>query len=279
MTLTHLTDPMLPDAWLVRDVLQETYDTRTLTLTPANGSSAVYSPGQFSMLWTFGVGEVPISISGDPGTPRQLVYTIRSVGKTTASLVSCRPGDAIGVRGPFGSAWPLERARGKDVLVVAGGIGLAPLRGVIYQVLAQPAEYGRLIVLYGARTPRDVLYPKELAAWSKRPNVTVLSTVDRSGRTWRGHVGVVTTLIPRLQLQPGRTIAMVCGPEVMMRFVARALIERGLLPKDVFLSMERNMKCGVGLCGHCQWGPHFICKDGPVFAYSEIRPLLDRHEL
>lgn len=279
MTLTHLTDPMLPDAWLVRDVLQETYDTRTLTLTPANGSSAVYIPGQFSMLWTFGVGEVPISISGDPGTPRQLVYTIRSVGKTTASLVSCRAGDAIGVRGPFGSAWPLERARGKDVLVVAGGIGLAPLRGVIYQVLAQPAEYGRLIVLYGARTPRDVLYPKELAAWSKRPNVTVLSTVDRSGRTWRGHVGVVTTLIPRLQLQPGRTIAMVCGPEVMMRFVARALIERGLLPKDVFLSMERNMKCGVGLCGHCQLREVFCCVDGPVLGYDRLGPLMSRAEL
>jgi NAD(P)H-flavin reductase len=231
------------------------------------------------MLWVFGVGELPISISGDPDVPGQLTYTVRSVGKATSSLVSSRPGDTIGVRGPFGTAWPVELARGKDVLVVAGGIGLAPLRGVIYHVLARPGEYGRLTVAYGARTPRDVLYPRELAAWSKRPDTRVLSTVDAGGRTWRGHVGVVTSLFKQLHLQPERTIAMVCGPEIMMRFVARDLTARGMLPSDVFLSMERNMKCAVGFCGHCQWGPHFICKDGPVFPYGTIRPLLSRHEL
>ena len=279
MSTAHLPDPMLPDPWVVRHVQDETYDTRTLTLAPADGGGRAYAPGQFSMLWVFGVGELPISISGDADVPGQLVYTVRSVGRATTSLVASRPGDTVGVRGPFGTAWPLDRARGKDVLVVAGGIGLAPLRGVIYHVLGRPAEYGRLTVLYGARTPRDVLYPRELAAWSKRPNTRVLSTVDVGGRTWRGHVGVVTTLFRQLHLQPDRTIAMMCGPEIMMRFVARDLTSLGLPPADLYLSMERNMKCAVGFCGHCQWGPHFICKDGPVFPYDAIRPLLGRHEL
>lgn len=279
MSLASTTDPMVPAPWTVRDVRTETYDTRTLTLAPAGGPRGPYRPGQFSMLWVFGVGELPISISGDPDAGDRLIYTVRSVGKATRSLVSASPGDTVGVRGPFGTAWPLDAARGKDVLVVAGGIGLAPLRGVIYQVLNHAHEYGRLFVLYGARTPRDVLYPKELRAWAKRPGVQVLTTVDAGRRTWRGRVGVVTTLFPHVELRPERTVAMVCGPEIMMRFVARDLVTRGMAPGDVHLSMERNMKCAVGLCGHCQWGPHFICRDGPVFPYGTVRPLLDRHEL
>jgi NAD(P)H-flavin reductase len=231
------------------------------------------------MLWVFGVGELPISISGDPADARQLVYTVRSVGRATDALVRRKPGEAVGVRGPFGAGWPLQEARGKDVVVVAGGIGLAPLRGVIYHVLSHREDYRRLIVLYGARSPQDLLYRKELAAWAKQPDTEVRSTVDFGGLSWRGNVGVVTTLFKHVRLEPGHTVAMMCGPEIMMRFVARELEAREMLPSDLHLSMERNMKCALGFCGHCQWGPHFICKDGPVFPYSRIRTLLDRHEL
>jgi NAD(P)H-flavin reductase len=280
MTTPLAADPMLPEPWLVRQVVKETRDTFTLTLEPSNGASGAFLPGQFSMLWVFGVGELPISISGDPGQPQQLVYTVRSVGQATQALVSSRPGgDPVGVRGPFGTPWPVEEARGKDVVIVAGGIGLAPLRGVIYHVLANRDDYGRLVVLYGARSPQDVLYRKELAAWARRPDTQVLSTVDYGGVSWRGHVGVVTSLFKYLRVQSGQAVVMMCGPEIMMRFVARDLLGRGLLPSDLYLSMERNMKCAVGFCGHCQWGPHFICKDGPVFSYERIGALLDRHEL
>jgi NAD(P)H-flavin reductase len=272
-------DPMLPQPWLVRQVVKETHDTFTLTLEPSNGTIAAFEPGQFSMLWVFGVGELPISISGDPGDAQRLVYTVRSVGRATDALVRRTPGDAVGVRGPFGTAWPLEQAKGKDVLVVAGGIGLAPLRGVIYYVLSHRRDYGRLILLYGARSPHDLIYRHELGHWAKQYDTEVRSTVDFGVPSWRGNVGVVTTLFKYVALQPGRTIAMVCGPEIMMRFVARELEARGISAADVHLSMERNMKCAVGFCGHCQWGPHFICKDGPIFPYSQIRNLLDRHEL
>jgi NAD(P)H-flavin reductase len=272
-------DPMLPEAWMVRQVTKETKDTFTLTLEPSEGAKGGFRPGQFSMLWIFGVGEVPVSISGDPGDNGHLVYTLRSVGQVTRAVVSRSPGAAIGVRGPFGTAWPLEEARGKDVAVVAGGIGLAPLRGAVYQILSRRQEYGRLLILYGARSPHDVLFRKELAAWSRYANTQVLISVDYGGVSWRGHVGVVTTLLRYVRLLPERTVAMICGPEVMMRFVARELETCGMPPENLYLSMERNMKCAVGFCGHCQWGPHFICKDGPVFPYSRIRPLLHRHEL
>jgi NAD(P)H-flavin reductase len=272
-------DPMLPAPWIVRRVTKETRDTFTLALEPSEGARVEFRPGQFSMLWVFGVGEAPISISGDPGDLGQLVYTVRSVGQVTQAVVSRSPGEAIGVRGPFGTAWPLEEARGKDVVVVAGGIGLAPLRGVIYQILARRQQYGRLVILYGARSPRDLLFRNELGAWSRQASTQVLITVDFGGVSWRGHVGVVTTLFRYVRLLPEHTVAMICGPEAMMRFVARELETRGVAQENLHLSMERNMKCAVGFCGHCQWGPHFICKDGPVFPYSRIRPLLHRHEL
>jgi NAD(P)H-flavin reductase len=188
-------------------------------------------------------------------------------------------GQHVGVRGPFGTGWPIEAAKGNDVLIIAGGIGLAPLRPVIYHVLRHHDEYGRLILLYGARSPRDVLYRKELTSWAKQKNTQLLTTVDYAGVTWRGHVGVVTTLFKFLRLQPTRTTAMICGPEIMMRVVARDLGRRGVPTENVYLSIERNMKCAVGFCGHCQWGPHFICKDGPVFPYEKIVPLLDKYEL
>jgi NAD(P)H-flavin reductase len=280
VTTTMMTDPMVPEPYLVRQVGKETPDTFGLTLEPENGAGAtLFLPGQFSMLWVFGVGELPISISGDPTESGRLVYTVRSVGNATNALVSRKVGDGVGVRGPFGTGWPVEAARGRDVIVVAGGIGLAPLRPVIYQVLKNRKEYGRLVVLYGARSPRDVLYRKELAAWARQRETQVLTTVDYGGLSWRGHVGVVTTLFKYARLQPARSVAMICGPEIMMRFVTRELEAQGLSRDDIYVSMERNMKCAVGFCGHCQYGPHFICKDGPVFPYERIRPLLEKYEL
>jgi NAD(P)H-flavin reductase len=280
MAIAAATDSMLPQTYRVQTVSKETADTFTLNLAPEKGSnSSSFLPGQFSMLWVFGVGELPISISGNPADRKQLVYTVRSVGQATNTLVSQRVGAGVGVRGPFGTGWPVAAARGRDVVVVAGGIGLAPLRPVIYEVLHHRKNYGRLVVLYGARTPQDLLYRKELAAWAKQPDTEVLITVDCGGLNWRGNVGVVTTLFKHTKLRPSQSVAMVCGPEIMMRFVARELMSQGFSRNDVYLSMERNMKCAVGFCGHCQYGPHFICKDGPVFTYEQMKPLLEKHEL
>ncbi|MGA7379363.1 MAG: FAD/NAD(P)-binding protein [Terriglobales bacterium] len=273
-------DPMLPQPHRVRQVLKETPDTFTLTLEPSDGAGEIpFRPGQFSMLWVFGVGELPISISGHPEQRDRLVYTVRSVGNATHAFVGHQAGDSVGVRGPFGTGWPVEAARGRDVIIVAGGIGLAPLRPVIYEVLHNRDQYGRLVILYGARSPRDLLYRKELAAWARQRDTQVLVTVDYGGLSWRGHVGVVTTLFKYARLHPARSVAMVCGPEIMMRFVTRELEIHGLARADIYLSMERNMKCAVGFCGHCQYGPHFICKDGPVFPYEQMRPLLEKYEL
>ncbi len=272
-------DPMMPEPWAVRRVVKETPDTFTLALEKSDGGCGEFRPGQFSMVWVFGVGELPISISGDPADSRSLTYTVRSVGAATQALVSRKPGESLGIRGPFGTGWPVEAAKGRDIVVVAGGIGLAPLRPVIYDVLRRKSEYGRLVVLYGARSPRDILFRKELASWAKQKDTQVLSTVDYGGVSWRGRVGVVTSLFKFLRLQPSRTTVMVCGPEIMMRMVARELLTRGLAQEDLYLSMERNMKCAVGFCGHCQWGGYFICKDGPVFPYNKIAPVLDRYEL
>ena len=272
-------DPMLPAPWILKRIWRETHDTFSLALTASNGGDSRFEPGQFSMLWVFGVGELPISISGDPAEPGSLIYTVRSVGPATQALVTRDLGNTLGVRGPYGTGWPVEAARGRDIVLVAGGIGLAPLRPMIYHVFRNREEFGRLVILYGARSPGDLLYRKELGLWGRERDTQVLSTVDYGGTNWRGRVGVVTSLFKFLRLQPGRTIAMVCGPEIMMRFVARELAQRGIAAEDLYLSMERNMKCAVGFCGHCQWGPHFICKDGPVFPYARIAPLLDRYEL
>lgn len=280
MTVAAKLDPMLPQPCAILQVTRETSDTFTLTLKPpADGNGSRFLPGQFSMLWTFGVGELPISISGNPAESGQLTYTVRSVGQATHALVSRKAGEEIGMRGPFGAGWPLEAARGRDVIAVAGGIGLAPLRPMIYHVLQNRKDYGRLMVLYGARSPRDLLYRKELAAWARLPDTQVLVTVDYGGLRWHGHVGVVTTLFRYARLQPARSMVMICGPEIMMRFVTRELENHGVRREDIYLSMERNMKCAVGLCGHCQYGPHFICREGPVFPYRAIRPLLEKHEL
>ena len=273
-------DPMRPEPYYVRRRRIETADTFTLALTPVHaGSTLAYAPGQFTMLYAFGVGEVPISISGDPARPDALVQTIRAVGPVTAALGRLKRGDVVGVRGPFGTAWPLAAAEGHDVVLVPGGIGLAPLRPALYHLLAQRERYGRVILLYGARTPGDLLYRREVQRWRAHLDLEVGVTVDRAAADWRGAVGVVTTLIPRAPFDPAHTIALICGPEVMMRFTALELQERGVGPERIFVSLERNMKCALGWCGHCQFGPTFVCKDGPVFRFDRIKDWLGQQEV
>ncbi len=273
---------MAPRPFRVRRITREIHDTVTLDIEPAAGAAAFsFAAGQFNMLYLFGLGEVPISISSDPAESLVLAHTVRAVGPVTNALCRLRRGQVLGVRGPFGSGWPLVEAAGGDVVIVAGGIGLAPLRPVLYQLLAHRNQYGRIALLYGARTPADLLYERDLARWRGRFDVQIEATVDaaEAGAAWRGHVGVVTTLIPRAEFDPAETTALICGPEVMMRFTIADLQKRGLPADRIYLSMERNMKCAIGLCGHCQFGPTFVCKDGPVFPYDRIAPLLKVREI
>jgi NAD(P)H-flavin reductase len=273
-------DPMLPRFLRIRRAIRENHDTITLELDDSQ-AAARFAPGQFNMLYLFGAGEAAISISGAPARPQTLVHTIRGVGAVTAPLLRAKRGEMLGVRGPYGSAWPVDEAAstGCDLLLLAGGIGLAPLRPVIYEVLRRRREFGRLIVLYGARTPADLLFRKELTQWRSQPGTTVKLIVDRAAAGWSGRVGVLTDLLGAVEFDPAETIAMACGPEVMMRFAQRELIRRGVADQRIYLSLERNMKCAVGLCGHCQFGPAFICKDGPVFTAAKVEPLLRIREL
>ncbi len=274
-------EPMSPVPFRVSNVRRETWDSFTLELAPAAGRERrfPFAPGQFNMIYAFGAGEAPISISGDPGAPGRLVHTIRDVGVVTGALRRLKRGEYVGVRGPFGAGWPLEQAAGNDLVIVAGGIGLAALRSVILHVLADRARFGRVVLLYGARTPGDILYRNELEMWRARLGLDVQVTVDSGPSGWSGNVGVVTTLIARAFFDSAGALAMVCGPEVMMRFAAQELLGRGLAQDHIYLSLERNMKCGLGLCGHCQFGPHFVCKDGPVFRFDRIREIFGRREI
>ncbi|MFT3772162.1 MAG: FAD/NAD(P)-binding protein [Minicystis sp.] len=269
-----------PEPARIVDVRVETEDTFTLTLdTPGRPRGFVFSPGQFNMLYAFGVGESAISVSGDPAQPSRLVHTIREVGTVTRALRRLGPDGVVGVRGPFGSPWPLDVVRGADLLLIAGGLGLAPLRPALQHALHHRGDYGRVALLYGARSPDGLIFREEIAAWRRRPDLEVLVTVDHADPSWPDHVGVVPALLRLASFAPERAVAFVCGPEVMMRFTARELARRGVTDDRIFLSMERNMKCGVGLCGHCQYGPAFICKDGPVLRYDRIRSLLPLREI
>ncbi len=273
-------DPMLPNAYRIERVIKESYDTFTVELTPENEyGQFAFGPGQFNMLYIFGVGEIPISISGDPDRPQPLVHTTRAVGTVTNAMSRLRVGDSLGLRGPYGTTWPVKAARGQDVVLIAGGIGLAPLRPALYQILSHREAYGKIVLLYGTRSPEDILFRKELESWRSRFDLEVFVTVDYADSNWHGNVGFVTKLIAGAPFDPSHTTAMICGPEVMMRFAAIEMHKRGLSNEHIFLSMERNMKCAIGFCGHCQFGPLFICHDGPVFAYSQIQSWLNRWEV
>jgi len=270
---------LVPRPWRVRAVCRELVDTVTVDLEPVTGPAVPYRPGQVNMLSLFGLGEVPISVSGDPAVPEVQRHTIRAVGAVTTGLTRVRPGDTVGVRGPFGTGWDVEAAAGRDVVVVAGGLGLAPLRPVLYWMLAHRGEVGRVALLYGSRSPEDLLYPDELHRWRARFDLDVEVTVDRARGGWHGDVGVVPALVRRLAVDPANTVAYVCGPEIMMRFTADALTDLGVPAERVEVSLERNMKCMVGLCGHCVLGPFYVCTDGPVLPWSAVSRLMRLREV
>ena len=268
---------MTPLPYRVVRKRRENHDNWTLELDPVADAIERIGPGQFTMLYSFGVGEVPISTSGDLERGETLVHTIRAVGAVTKALCAAKTGDVVGVRGPFGNTWPVAKAEGRDLVLVGGGVGLPPLRPVVYHALAHREDFRRVSVLYGGRTPDDLLFRRELDRWRGRLDVDV--TVDTAGTGWSGKVGVVTKLIPPARFDPGDAVAFVVGPEIMMRFTARALLERGMPAERIWISMERTMRCGVGLCGHCQLGPTLICRDGPVYPYPEIAPWMEVREL
>jgi NAD(P)H-flavin reductase len=273
-------EPMSPALYRIQRVVRETADAVTLRLLRNDARPVpAFTPGQFSMVYVFGIGEVPISISGDPGERDTLVHTVRAVGPVTRALCAMKKGDTVGVRGPFGRGWPVTEATGHDVLLAAGGIGMAPLRPAFCHLLSHRDDYGRVALLYGARSPGDLLFLHELEKWRNRLDADVLVTVDSAPSAWRGNVGVVISLISRALFEADRTAAMICGPEVMMRFTSMELLRHQVHPDRIFVSMERNMKCGIGLCGHCQFGPVFVCRDGPVLPYSRIREWLGKREI
>jgi NAD(P)H-flavin reductase len=276
--MSAFAEPTLPAPYRIVARRQDAADVFTWTVEPLGEPAPTFLPGQFNMLYAYGIGEVPVSISGDPaGGP--LLHTIRAVGSVTRPMAALPVGEVIGLRGPYGIAWPLAEAEGGDLVIVAGGLGLAPLRPAILGVLARRARFGRLCVLYGTRGPAEVLFADQLAAWRARGDLELRVTVDRATPGWTGEVGVVTRLIARAGFDPARTTAFVCGPEIMMRFAGEALLQRGVPASRIHLSLERNMKCAVGYCGHCQLGPHFVCRDGPVLAWPRLAGLLEVAEM
>jgi NAD(P)H-flavin reductase len=270
-------DGLVPQPLRVGRFRRETADVSTFELMPA--AAFAFAPGQFNMLYAFGLGEVAISISGDPARSERIVHTVRGVGAVSKALARLRRDAVIGVRGPFGSCWPVGESEGGDIVIVAGGLGLAPLRPAVYEVLARRERYGRVVLLYGARGPAEILYRRQLEEWRRRLDVDIVVTVDHATADWRGNVGVVPALLARAPFDPDHAVAMLCGPEIMMRFTIEALRQRGVAADRIWLSMERNMKCAIGLCGHCQFGPAFVCRDGPVFRFDRIAPIFNIREI
>jgi NAD(P)H-flavin reductase len=267
---------MVPVVARVRGRRRETRNTWTLAI---DAGGLEFRPGRFNMLYAYGIGEIPVSLSGDPGTPGPLIHTVRAVGAVSEAITQLKPGGAIGVRGPYGTAWPVAESQGGDIIVVAGGLGLAPLRPAIYRLIAERDRYGSIVVLYGTRSPADILFRRELERWRRRLDIEIEVTVDHLDSLWRGHVVVVTNLVGRAAFDLDHAVALVCGPEIMMRFTAGSLEAAGVAPERIFLSLERNMKCAVGQCGHCQFGPTLVCRDGAVMRYDQVSRLLPVREL
>ncbi len=266
-------------------VVEDAADTYTFWSTiddPDARRGFSFAPGQISMVGIFGVGEVPISISSDPARPMHLAHTIRACGRVTNVFAGLRPGDRITVRAPFGRPWPVEEARGGDLLIVAGGLGLAPLRSAVFDALRHKGMYRRVILAVGARDPSQMLYRRRLETWLRRTRFEGLEvhlTVDTADEAWPHREGFVTTLLEDLRIDPGSTTAFTCGPEIMMIGALRELEGMGVPDERLWLTMERNMHCAVRLCGHCQLGPWFVCADGPIFRWDEVRDLVEVPEL
>lgn len=277
--LADTASPMLPHPFRVLDTREEIPGCTTLRVEPAAGTGECgFAPGQFYMVYVFGHGEVPISVSGDPEKPGELSFTVMAVGSVTRALCAVKPGDTIGLRGPFGKPWPVDELKGRDVIVMAGGLGLAPLRPSIYHILHNRDDYGDLAILYGTRQPQSIVFPEQLAGWREDARIEVEVTVDNAGHDWLGKVGVVTELLNVRTIDPANTSVLICGPEIMMRFSAYALLDLGVAAQNIYLSMERNMKCAVKMCGRCQYGPFFICDDGPVFSFDRVERLFKIRE-
>jgi len=273
-------DPYLPERAAIEKIRRETVDTKTYTVRLLNEQRrAEFSvePGQFIMGSLFGIGEAPFSLSSSPNSDGAFDTTVRAVGNITSALDRLEVGAVIGVRGPYGRGWPVESARGKDILIIAGGIGLPPLRPVITKIAQERRDYGRLEILYGARTPDQMIFPYEYDDWRKIKETRLELTVDSvpPSSAWQHKVGVVTTLFSEMETSPENSIVMTCGPEIMMRFVVRGLLAKKFSPDQIYVSLERRMKCGIAQCGHCQIGPKYVCKDGPVFRLSKIQGLPD----
>ncbi len=270
-------DPWLPVEAEIREVREESYDTRSYTLTfrdPSLQQGYTFRAGQYNMLGFPGLGEAAISISSDPGVRTGLQHTVRTVGGVTRAMARMQPGDVVGIRGPFGNPWPMEEAHGRDLLLIAGGTGIASLRAVLEEAFRRRADYGKITILYGARTPRDLLFTADFDRWSAQRDTALLLTVDRpEGGPWHGHVGVVATLFEAAGPSPESSFVLLCGPEVMMKLVVLDLQRRGFPDERIFLSLERRMRCGVAQCGHCFLGPKFVCQDGPIFRYTELQGL------
>jgi len=280
--VSHPSKPMVPTPATITHIKEESSNTSTYTLQiddPQLRETYRFQPGQFNMLYLFGLGEAAISLSGDPEDHGNIVHTIRHCGSVTFGLGKLAVGSKIGIRGPFGNGWPLDAGKGRDIILIAGGIGLAPLRPAVHQILANRSLYGRVILVYGGRAPADLLYQKELEVWNDHPDIDALVTVDYPQDDWSGPVGVVTDLLKRIRLRGEQVSVMICGPRIMNRFVAWMLVRLHVPEEHVFVSLERNMRCGLGRCGHCQYGPKFVCKDGPVFAYKDVKGIFAMKEI
>lgn len=265
-----LDNVLVPKLYEVKSNEKESADVYTLTLAAKEGTDEMtFLPGQFNMLHHFGFGEVAISHAGDSSCRGQVVHTVRSAGPVTEQMSKLKPGDEVGVRGPFGSTWPLDK-EGSDVLLIAGGIGLPPLRSALCALIANKSRYNSLTLLYGAKNPEDLIYREDLRRWQEQ-GVKVVISVDQGDANWKGPVGVITHLIQKNIRDPKNILALICGPEIMIEFSVKELEQAGVAAKDIAVSLERHMQCGVGFCGRCQYGPFFLCKDGPVLPYEKLQ--------
>lgn len=275
-------DSWTPVATEIQDIQKENFNTITASMQivdPEIRKRYQWAPGQFNMLYVPGVGEAAISISSDAGKPEELKHTIRVVGSVTRAIEKLGNGGIIGLRGPFGRGWPVELLDGRDVVLVAGGIGLAPLRPVVYHLLQNRQRYGRVILLFGCRSPEDRVFAPELEAWAKEKVIDCLVTVDNATPGWIGPVGVVTNLLQRIRVNAEKTTVCVCGPRILNRVAAWNFLQLHVPEEQVYISLERNMNCGFGRCGHCQYGSKFVCKDGPVFSFNEVSDIFSKEEI
>jgi sulfite reductase subunit B len=257
----------------IEEVIQETPTIKTFKLKLLTDFS--FSTGQFIELTLPGSGEAPFTPSSDPAVKRNIDVTVMNVGRVTSALHNMKRGDLVGLRGPYGKGYPLDKFKGHDILIVGGGVGLAPLRSLLFSLFSDIDKYNKVVLRYGTRTPNDIVYKKLIPEWAKMDKVDVATTVDVGESSWKGNVGLVTTILKDLPLDIRKAVAVVCGPPIMMKFVTLKLLDLGFKPEDIYLSMEKSMSCGLGKCGHCRVGKFYACKDGPVFTYEELKDIHD----